>query len=449
MAVRDPERDLVKITLGDHTELLKVGEWSPWMQFDFETEIPGSAVLEVLQAPTSLSGMVRFYVKQVHPKLILFATPINIDPTRPANPISVPESFAADIAHATGLYFTTGIPQHTPEVQRGALNEDEWLEKVHIILDQRSKQFRYALKNFHSGCLFFYFGAPDLVSHIFWRDQDPDHPGRDPSHGNRYSKVIEDIYVIMDKRVGEAVEQLDPHDSLIVMSDHGFCSFRRGFNLNSWLLENGYISLRDPSRRQDEMYINVDWKQTKAYGVGLNGLYINLRDREKYGIVADGKEKQGLLDEISQRLLQVHDDDGTQVVAKTYLVKDDYPNADSRIAPDMLVGYARNYRASWSTLLGGMPEALIEDNHDRWSGDHCVAADLVPGILVTNRKINVDDPNLTDIGPTILAMFGLDVPNVMKGRTIMEVASESVSESTRKTRDLLSTEPVSVAINEK
>ena len=422
VALRDPERDLVKITLGDHLVLLKEGEWSPWIQFAFETGLPGSTVLGALQAPTSLPGMVRFFVRQVHPDIVLFATPVNIDPTQPVNPISVPHDFSKEVALATGLYFTAGIPEHTAEVQTGSLLEDAWLEKANMILEERVRQYRYARKNFASGCLFFYFGTPDLVSHIFWRDQDPKHPGRDPEQGDRYANVIEDTYVKMDAIVGETLEDLRAQDTLIVLSDHGFASFRRGFNLNTWLLENGYLVLRNPrSRSNNEYFMNVDWSCTKAYGLGLNGLYVNLRGREKFGIVPDGPKKEKLLRDISEALLRVRDHDGSQVIEKNYFVAEDYPGADPRIAPDLLVGYARNYRASWSTLLGGLADELIEDNHDRWSGDHCIAAHLAPGILVSNRTITADDPALTDIAPTILSLFKLPQPKEMAGKPVLAI----------------------------
>jgi len=420
VAVRDAERDLIKLTLGDDLVILKQGDWSRWIPISFETGIPGSTVLGLMQAPTSLPGMVRFYVKEVHPNLVLFATPINIDPSNPANPISVPPQFAADLAIATGPYFTAGIPEHTPEVQGSGLDEDQWLAKANMILDERIEQYRYALANFKSGFLFFYFGSPDQISHIFWRDQDPDHPGRDPDQGDRYADVIEDTYVKMDGLVGEALDSLRPDDTLIVMSDHGFASFRRGFNLNTWLLENGYIVLKDPARQtRSQFFSNVDWTRTRAYGLGLNGLYVNLRAREKNGIVDDGEAKQKLVSEIAAKLLEVRDDDGSVVIVKAYVVEDEYPDADPAIAPDLLVGYARNYRAGWATLLGGMPKAQIVDNRDRWSGDHCIAADLVPGILLSNRKIAVGDPALTDLAPTILSLFGLPQTEEMPGRPVL------------------------------
>jgi predicted AlkP superfamily phosphohydrolase/phosphomutase len=204
------------------------------------------------------------------------------------------------------------------------------------------------------------------------------------------------------------------------MSDHGFASFRRGFNLNTWLLEKGYITLLDPEAGRDApLFGGVDWSRTVAYGLGLNGLYINQRGREKHGVVNDGAEKVALLQRIAAELSQVQDADGSQVIARTYIVSEDYPDADPQVAPDLLVGYARNYRAGWPTLLGGFSDDVLEDNRDRWSGDHCIAAHLVPGIMVSNRRIVIDDPELTDLAPTILGLFQLPRPAGLEGRPLL------------------------------
>lgn len=420
-AVRDPVRDLVKITLGGTDYLLAKGQWSDWIQFAFETGIPGAALLDAATAPTTVPAMVRFYVKQVHPDLVLFATPINIDPTNPVNPISVPNRFAADIADRTGLYFTAGIPEHTPEIQQGGLNEDQWLEKVYMIHAERREQFRDALTTFERGALFFYVGTVDQICHIFWRDQDPLHPGRDAEQGDRYAGVIRQSYVDMDALVGDAMEAMGDTGTIIVMSDHGFCSFRRGFNLNTWLMNEGYIALKNPARRQSrDFFENVDWTRTKAYGVGLNGLYINQVGREGQGIVAPGDSSRALLEQIAAKLITVRDgEEGSVVVARTYVVADLYPGADPMVAPDLLVGYARHYRVDWSSMLGGISKNVLNDNMNRWSGDHCIAAELVPGIIVSNRILRVDDPDLTDIGPTVLDLFGVPVPAVMAGRPLL------------------------------
>ncbi len=421
--VRDPQENVAKITVGDKIVLLNEGEWSRWISVEFKTEITGSMALSAMRLPTSMSAMVRFYLKQVHPKLEVYVTPLNIDPLGPVIPISTPGDFSRVLAQACGRYYTTGIPEDTKALRSGALNEDEFLAQVRMVLDERITQYRYALEQFEHGCLFFYFGHIDQLSHIFWRDRDPQHPGRVPEEAVKYATMIEDAYVEMDALLGEALEVLNDDDTLIIMSDHGFTSFRRGFNLNSWLIDNGYLTVVNPSERARYTYLDgVDWSKTKAYALGLNALYVNLAERETHGVVRPGQEQKQLLAEIAQKLLNVRDTDGSRVIETIYLVDDIYPNADPAIAPDILVGYADGYRASWATAEGGMPFELFEDNLDRWSGDHCVAAHLVPGILVTNRKLRVEDPSLIDLAPTILVEFGVEPPPEMVGRSLFDDA---------------------------
>ncbi|MAE68006.1 MAG: sulfatase arylsulfatase [Phycisphaeraceae bacterium] len=405
-AVRDPQRDLVRIEVADDLVLLQEGEWSKWIQLRFKTGL------------RDVPAMVRFFVRQVHPDLELFMTPINIDPTDPVEPISVPTEFARRIAEATGLYDTIGIPQHAPEVQRGGLDASQWLEKTRMILDQRIRQFDHALGGFEAGCLFFYFGAVDLVSHIYWRDQDPDHPAHDPEAARQFGDVIADTYRRMDGVVGKALDAMRAEDVLIVLSDHGFTSFRRQFNLNTWLKDEGYLSLKNPSLASNKVFANYDWTETRAYGVGLNGLYLNLAGRERDGIVSPA-ERDALKQQITEKLLAVRDTDGAQVIARVYDVAAFYPGADAAIAPDLLIGYARHYRASWATLLGDTSKHVLEDNFDRWSGDHCIAAHLVPGVLLANRPITADAPALVDIGPTILELFGRGASADMKGKSVL------------------------------
>lgn len=418
--VRDPTADVAKIAIGDEIILLNQGEWSDWIPVEFETGIPASWALSAMALPTSANGMVRFYLKSVHPDLQLYVTPLNVDPLEPVTPISAPEDFSKEVALACGRYYTTGIPEDTKALRAGALTEDEFLSQVRVLTDERLAQFRYALQRFDRGFLFFYFGHTDQLAHIFWRDRDPGHPAHNPQDAERYGTVIDDAYMEMDQLLGEAISVLgDDDDTIIVMSDHGFASFRRGFNLNTWLLENGYMALRNPALREQSLYLSgVDWHRTRAYALGLNGLYVNLAGRESRGIVQGGPERTALIKELKERLLAVRDTDGVRVIETVYIVGEYYPDADPDVAPDILVGYADNYRASWATAEGSMPQELLEDNHDRWSGDHCIAHTIVPGILLTNRKVVVDNPDLTDLAPTILSVFGIDAPAQMTGRVL-------------------------------
>lgn len=418
--VRDAEAAVVRIAVGGQTVLLNEGEWSEWVRVEFRTGVPGAAVLSAA-VPTSVRALVRFHVRQVHPKLELYVSPPNIDPLDPVTPISAPEELARELAEATGLHYTAGIPEDAKALRSGALNEDEFLAQVALLADERLRQYRYALDRFERGCLFYYFGHTDQLQHLFWRDRDPEHPGRDPSQGDRYADVIDRVYAEMDAVLGATLARLRPDDTLIVLSDHGFAPFRWGFNLNTWLLENGYLAvLGAPDGRRELGLGDVDWGRTRAYGLGLNSLYLNLRGREKWGTV-DPAGREALCREIAAKLLAVRDARGIAPVETVYFVDRDYAGADPQIAPDLLVGYSRGYRASWATVLGGMPPEVFEDNLDRWSGDHLIAAHLVPGILLANRPIVVDDPSLSDIGPTILSVYGIATPPGMTGRPVLAV----------------------------
>jgi len=420
--VRDPVHDVAKIEVGDRLVLLETGDWSDWVEIDFETGIPGSTALSAAGAPTSIRGMVRFYLKQVRPGFKLYVSPINIDPSAPINPITAPFGLSKQIAKRQGRYYTLGIPEDTKALTSGALNEDEFRQQAYLVLEERAEQYRHALGGFEQGCMLSYFGTPDLMQHMFWRDRDPQHPGRRPEQGDRYRHVIDDLYVTLDGIVGDGLDHLRDEDVLIILSDHGFTTFRRGFSVNTWLVRNGYLNVRDAGRMaQAEMFSNTDWSRTRAYAMGINSLYVNLQGREKYGVVAPG-HKRALVDELAIGLLEVTDDDGSTVVARVEIVEDIYPGADPKLAPDMIIGYAQGYRSSWETALGGMPETMIADNLDRWSGTHCIATDLVPGMLITNQPVVAEQPALWDIAPTVLDLFGVETPARMRGRPLFKEA---------------------------
>lgn len=425
VVIRDPQRDLVKIEIEGQTILLKQGEWSDWVALDFPTSIPGSTALEALQAQVSLPGMVRFYVKQVHPQCEIYITPVNIDPQRPVNQISQPGELADQLARGDGRYYTLGIPEDYNAMRDGALNEDEFLSQAYLAHNEREEMYRRALGEFEAGCLFYYFGTTDLVSHMFWRDRDPGHPGRDPEKGDRYAHVIDDLYVHVDGIVGETLDTLRDNDTLIVLSDHGFTSFRRSVNLNRLLYEHGYLVLKNGVKPATvRFFAGVDWSKTQAYALGLNSVFVNLRGREREGIVAPGQDQQQLVDKLAQLLLDLRDDEqsGDSPIKTVVKVADRFPEADFQIAPDLIVGYNHNYRIGWEAPLGGIAKSVLADNLEPWSGDHCVASELVPGMLMCSRPLHEEKADLTDVGPTMLELCGTPVPEEMFGRPLIHLS---------------------------
>lgn len=415
--VRDVASDTLKIVLPDQPPLLlKAGEWSPWQRLTFQTGFPASWFWGVAGIPTSVSATANFYVRSVRPPTHVYMSPMQIDPEHPVNPVSAPAAFAKGLARQHGLFHTEGIPEATKALDTGALTEAEFRTMVQGLLRDRLPQYRAALAEFKSGLLFYYFGHTDQLAHVFWQDL---------VHNGPHADAVPEAYEDVDARLGEALASLREGDVIIVMSDHGFAEFRRGFNVNNWLRDNGYQQWHgDTAQFRNAVFNNIVFEKSRAYAIGINGLYVNERGREKKGIVAP-EQRQALLDEISAKLLEVRDENGAQVIVRVYDVRKEYPGADPNVAPDLLLGYARDYRGSWATGLGGMSRGQIEDNRKFWRGDHCIAHTLVPGVLLTNLKVQVSDPKLMDLAPSILNLFGAPVPREMIGRTIFAPLDQS------------------------
>jgi len=224
----------------------------------------------------------------------------------------------------------------------------------------------------------------------------------------------------MDRVLGKAMVKLDANSTLLVLSDHGFAPYDRSFNLNTWLFENGYIVFKDGvNARTTDLFSGVDWSHTRAYGLGLNSLYLNLRGRESGGIVQPGAEANAVLKEIAQELLAIRDPDtGVAPITRVDRAEDVYTGPNVRNAPDLVIGYNRGYRAGWETVLGRFSPAVVEENTEPWSGDHCIDHTLVPGVLFCDKKTVMEGPALTDVAPTILAEFGIEKPKNMIGQSV-------------------------------
>ncbi len=386
----DPDRPLVRIVAGSDIVVLREGEWSGWIPVEFE----------LMPHLASTRGMVRAFVKRVHPSLDLYFTPVNADPRAPALPVSQPKSFTADVAARVGRFFTLGIPEDTAALRQGVFNLPQFLSQTRLVAEDEHTLLRDALLRYTDGLLFVYFSSIDENSHILWG-----------KHDGELLKVYREI----DRAIGETMRQR-PDADLIVMSDHGFTNFDRAVNLNTWLAERGFLSLKsDPGPAED--LSDADWPGTEAYALGLNAVYLNLAGREKNGLVQRGQQRDTIAQNLREQLLAFRDPaNGRQVVESVEIVKPSRENAE--IAPDLIVGYAPGYRASWQTGLGGVPTAVVEDNNDAWIGDHCISAASVPGVLFTKRLANNPTPRLQDVTASVLDTFGAPHPPGMRARSV-------------------------------
>ena len=340
----DPVRPVVKIEIGDEEIILQEGDWSEWVPIEYP--------LPFFQ---KLRGMTRFYLKQVRPEFQLYATPVNLDPLDPAMPISTPDDFATELAEG-GRFYTQGFPEDTDAISDGVFDEEQFLAQAVLAADEIRRQYLELLDGFEDGLLFNYFGFLDQVSHIMWRATDPEHPAYDEARDGPYADVIEDLYIEADDIVGRTLarlEEIGGGGTLIVMSDHGFTSWRRAFSLNSWLEQNGYLTVRDRNRRDLDFLQNVDWSGTQAYALGLSGLYVNLEGREANGIVPPA-ERGILLREITRGLLR-EVDPATDELAITRVYARDETYTDTghaEIGPDLPAG---SLKSSGSRRVSGVP----------------------------------------------------------------------------------------------
>ncbi len=408
----DAVEPVARIAVQDREFVLREGEWSDWVRVEFD----------LMPFMSSLRGICRFYLKQAHPRFQLYVSPVNIDPADPALPLSTPGSYSRELTKQVGEFYTQGIAEDTKALSDGVLDDKEYLEQAREVLAEHRRIFDTEFPKFRNGVFFFYFSSLDLNAHMFWRLMDPHHPGYDATLAAQYGTALAELYQQMDQVLGEVLPKLDQHITLLVLSDHGFAPYYRSFNLNTWLLNNGYISLKnDPNPDESQPFASVDWRRTRAYGLGLNGLYLNLRGREREGIVQPGAEADALLNEIKTKLLAVHDPTNKlPVITRVDRASDVYQGRYAQQGPDLIVGYNRGYRAGWKTILGAFPPEVLEDNTNAWSGDHCMDYTLVPGVVLSNRQIEAKNPALTDIAPTILGEFGIPRPNGMMGQAIFQ-----------------------------
>ncbi len=376
---------------------LTAGRWSDWKDVTFEVGLF-----------KKVRGIMKFYLVEASPEFKLYVSPINFDPRDPLFPISYPPQYARELVERLGLYYTQGMPLDTWAVNEKRLTEEPFIEQVNAAFEERNALFNFELNRLQRGLLYCYYGMPDTIQHMFWRYIDPLHPLYEENMPPEYGSMIEEWYKKMDAVLGNALRHIDQDDTLIVLSDHGFDTFRRAVHVNSWLKEQGFLVLNDPAALSGgPLLSDIDWSRTKAYAIGFGGIYINQKGRERDGIVNPGAETESLKTEIMEKLRSWNDEQYHQpVIHQVYKRQDIFWGDRADDTPDLFIGFNVGFEASWQTALGEVPRQLMENNLKKWSGSHLFAPDLIPGIILMNKKITKEAPSLYDIAPTILRMIG-------------------------------------------
>ncbi len=404
----------VKMRVGDEDLELTPGVLSEWTPLTFPAA-PGIKV----------RGIARMMVTEhTSEHFSLYVAPIAIDPEKPAMPISHPSYYSTYLAKRIGPYSTLGLAEDTWALNEEVIDDGTFLRQAYDIDRERQEMFFSAMERLRRGSLVCVFDATDRIQHMFWRYTEEGHPAARGKEDAPHKNAIEELYRHNDELVGKVMSRLQDGDLMIVCSDHGFTSFRRGVNLNAWLLQEGYLHLKPGADGTSEWLRDVDWSRTRAYAVGLCGMYLNLAGRESEGIVRPGREAEALKQEIIAKLSGLRDEEKGEVgIRELFDTSKLYKGPYLKNAQDFLVGYNAGYRVSWDCATGVVAGPVFEDNVKAWSGDHGVDPRLVPGVFFCNRKIDVDDPALMDIAPTALTLFDIDPPRHMDGKPLFDLAT--------------------------
>lgn len=398
----DDARKRARITIGDTTVEVGPKEYTPWMVVPFD----------------KITGIARLYVQTWEgADFELYCTPIQINPDSPAIPISEPFVYAIYLAKMHGLYGTLGLAEDTWALNERVIDEDAFLKQAWLYFEERKKQLWDTLDKTKRGFVTVVFDTSDRICHMFYRYLDPTHPANAGKDVVVHKDVIPEMYGKMDELVGELRARLgDSKDTvLMVISDHGFTNFRRGVNLNTWLKDEGYLVLKEGHETSPDWFAHVDWEKTRAFTLGLTGVFLNRKGREAHGIV-DKHDVPALAAEIKAKLEALTDPaDGQRVVKEVFLTHEIHKGPYADLAPELLIGYHKGFRHSWDCATGAVSRQTFTDNTKSWSGDHCVDPRLVPGVFFCNRTISTEEPRLLDMAPTVLDLFGVPVPPYMQG----------------------------------
>jgi predicted AlkP superfamily phosphohydrolase/phosphomutase len=388
---------------------LTLHTYSPWIKLVFR---PGLG--------SKVHGIARFYLNSLAPEVELYMTPIHIDPASPAMPISHPTIYSVYLAKKQGPFATLGLAEDTWALNERVIDERAFFEQAMAIYEERERMFLDALAQTKQGLLTTVFDTTDRIQHMFYRYLDPTHPANAGKDTTEWADAIARVYERVDALLGKIWSEIDRSDTVFMaISDHGFTNFRRGVNLNTWLRDNGYLVLKEGHATSGDWFEHIDWTRTRAFSLGLTGMFVNRKGREQSGIVSEGDEYRKLVAELAEKLEALTDPaTGRPAIRKVRATYECFDGPYRLDAPDLLIGYEGGYRNSWECATGAVTESVFSDNTKSWSGDHCVDPEIVPGIFFCNRKIAGERPRLIDIPVSIIELFGQKRARYMQGEMI-------------------------------
>ncbi len=266
----------------------------------------------------------------------------------------------------------------------------------------------------------------DRIHHAFWQYMDPTHHRYEP--GNPFESVIEDYYVHVDRHIGELLKVLPPDTRILVVSDHGGQCMHGGIALNEWLYRKGYLVLEQPPTTATRLEaLKVDWSRTIAWGAGgyYGRLFLNVKGREAQGVI-EPADYEATRDRLIAELEALGDPDGKPIGTRVLKPESLYHNIRGAAPPDLFVYFGDLRWRSVGTLGGGSIHTFENDTGPD-DANHAPEGMIIatgPGIPAGGP---VSGMQIMDVAPTVMTLFGLEVPADFQGRVLGPIASGPAS----------------------
>lgn len=260
--------------------------------------------------------------------------------------------------------------------------------------------------------------APDRLHHAFWRYYDPQHRLYEPN--SPYANVFCDFYKTLDEHIGSLLSALGEETVVFVVSDHGAKRMDGGICLNEWLIQNGYLVLKESPSRPTRFTVGlVDWERTRAWGDGgyYGRIFLNVRGREPQGIVPP-EEVESLRDELIERLENLGDENGRPLGTRVYRPEELYRQVNG-VPPDLIAIFGDLH---WRSIgqVGTGTVHLFENDTGPDDANHAENGILIaagPGI--PHHQTPLSGMSLLDFMPTVLELYGLEVPSNVQGVSLL------------------------------
>lgn len=331
------------------------------------------------------------------------------------SPFTNPPELKGEIEKIIGEYI---IDASTSDMNYRIMSKDLVLKRIYDMDKQRFDLIPFFMHEKGCDYVFAVIMGTDRMPHLFYRYFDKDHVRYERNLD--FENALKEHYIFCDQNIGRIMEAADKDTVIIVNSDHSVQRLDGRINLNEWLLEEGYLVVRDyPSKLTSLKECDVDWNRTRAWGTGYTGqIYLNVRGREKHGCV-EPRNYGETLDELTEKLLALRDPQGRELATRVFRRTEIHSGPYSRFGPDLfinfdecrwniseLIGYGRGELYSYDTPLGA------DDGGHGQFGFYAIAGADLPNL--GNRPAHI-----MDIAPTVLSIMDVPVPDSMEGCVVV------------------------------